>query len=747
MSPGSLPKRRRWWSALCLAVSLGTGCGEPASRPSTEAELHVELGAPLLAIPREVDDARRQELVQRLSSAVDPTRGSFYLAIHRAELGAKWFLSAYSKQRHPGGVIGGAGASLGTRVVSFEVQNDKLFVFDVDRRKVMSDVFSPEVLVEAYPIIKNHGPFNRLPGSSQYVLIDPTAGLNRFGVVGENRGASGAHFQVELSFAQHFRRIADGITFEQVYTGYADLPDDLAGDYLEPNVFRASGTLGIALRRYSEGMGYVPTPMPSRQYYLSGEPRLIPNTTGATEVVARKWNIHPGMTPIRWHISPTVLALQQDPRFQDVDLVGAVKAGIEGWNSVFGFTALEAVVADDSVSFADDDRNVFIFDTDEVMPFVFADSRINPDTGEIRGASIYFAASMVLFAQSVFTDDEAALPPPVARPTLQMTWSGMRSEPLCHLDAASRPLEASGDARLVGLTQQEKVERFLTHNVLHEIGHTLGLRHNFAGSLAQDGSPGAPVTHSVMEYVDTEDSVHAVDPGPYDIQAIRYLYGLSSQLPTAAFCQATETSTDPYCNMYDRFDDPLTKWYGPRLQDGQVFMLNSTSPFERLTSYFNGRTNSVLQFVRAAAPNAQVTAYNLAMQKVRPPLVIPAGARADYPARADELARRVLSRLYLDPATSRGSFTATPPTTPALMALVHADLRAILLDTDGARGYAARRTMVDILAALQSPAAHAILDEAQTLLTASLPTLPPEERLQTKDLLARISEALSPYYR
>lgn len=128
--------------------------------------------------------------------------------------------------------------------------------------------------MEAWPIVNDYGPFNHLRGSDSYILVDPTAGLNRFGFIGEAYGRSGVRFEVELSFAQRFQKISDGVTFEQLFTGYADVADPGSWEYLEDNQLRNSGTLGVALRRYQEGAGYTPTPLPPQEHYFRSEPRL-----------------------------------------------------------------------------------------------------------------------------------------------------------------------------------------------------------------------------------------------------------------------------------------------------------------------------------------------------------------------------------------------------------------------------------------------------------------------------------------
>ncbi|WP_164017630.1 zinc-dependent metalloprotease [Pyxidicoccus trucidator] len=749
--------RRSLLGAASLAVALSTGCGSPTSSPASEVPeapaevLPVTLDETFVAVPKEVGAARKQQVEQKLQGAVDDSGTSFYLAIRRSELGQKWFMSAFLKQHHPGGILYYAASTLGTRVVSFKEQNGKLFVLDVDDTKVLSDVFDPEVLVEAYPVVTDHGPFNRARGSDQYVLIDPTAGLNRFGVLGDLHGRQNIRFQVELSFAQRFRRMADGVAFEQVFTGYMDVPDDLSHGFLEANPYRRSGTLGLTLRKYSESAGYTPTPPPPKDFYIQGAERLIPNSGGWTELAVAKWNIHPGMKPIRWHITDSILTVQDDPFFSEYDVVGAVKRGIEGWNAAFGFKVLEAVVADSSLNFADDDKNVLIFDTDLAMPLAFASLRTNPNTGEIRGASIYAPAAWM--ANAIYeAGGEGAAPTLAADPlqALRMSWSGMRDDTLCDLSLA-RVLEGEGAPVHVSaddsLTPKQKAENALTNLVLHEIGHTLGLRHNFSGTRVYDGGDSVLRSSTVMDYPEFDDAIHGTQPGPYDVQAVRYLYGLSEQLPTQAFCTDPDRRLDPYCSPNDRFDEPLTKWFVPQLHAYLAPLLRNSVNLDRQKGLFGLYVNDVLKFVRAGNAQAQVTAYQGALAQVRPPLHVPADAPPQYAARADELARRLLSRLYLDPVADRGFFSANPPATSALLPLVIADVKAILLNADGVRTYGSRRVMVDILKTQQTLASYSALRNAQETLTAQLPALSGDARLEAEDLVARISEAVSPYYR
>jgi len=122
----------------------------------------------------------------------------------------------------------------------------------------------------------------------------------------------------------------------------------------------------------------------------------------------------------------------------------------------------------------------------------------------------------------------------------------------------------------------------LSHLVAHEVGHTLGLRHNFKASslytLAEINSPelkGKPLAGSVMDYMGTNFNVDKgrtqgefcmVGIGPYDMWAIEYGYTFDDPAKVAArvgekgHAYLTDEDTggpDPLARRYDFTKDPL----------------------------------------------------------------------------------------------------------------------------------------------------------------------------------------------
>jgi hypothetical protein len=288
------------------------------------------------------------------------------------------------------------------------------------------------------------------------------------------------------------------------------------------------------------------------------------------------------------------------------------------------------------------------------------------------------------------------------------------------------------------LTKKEKVERTLMEVAAHEVGHTLGLRHNFKGSLV-------PPSTTVMEYQTEENAIAHPGPGTYDIAAIRYLYGLSSDLHTDPFCTDGDTRVDPLCATFDQGADPLVDDWMPfyDLVWGLLLDLGLDLP-----SFQDMVTNVVLGFVRGGyTEEDSFRAWELAIDKGRAPVdkeILEENPL--YGPFADKLSRLVLARLFYDPPATRGSIQSDPFHDVGFMADYYDQLQGNLLNIDGVRSFQTRLTVIKILKKMQSTEGLGILLKARTEIAVEIAELSGPELLLTTDLLAHIESATKPYF-
>jgi hypothetical protein len=312
----------------------------------------------------------------------------------------------------------------------------------------------------------------------------------------------------------------------------------------------------------------------------------------------------------------------------------AIKEGILRWNKAFESAGFKDAVqvqevpkSDPDYDHADGRYNVVRMVVAPSSPFAAISLfRTDPISGEILNASITLDGNIIRdFMQEHFRNQESSLKPQErnalqvltrdrartdtddwflfaspgeqARKSLEDRFSkfGWNSHLCTYESELAEDSELSWTAvQSVNheITKEEYVKKFLAMCVSHELGHCLGLRHNFAGStnlstaqLADDKLTATEgITASVMDYMPPNvmavlkgsGNFYSPTVGAYDLWAIKYGYipidaktpigekfalsQIASQSGLAGHAYMTDESADrwdPYAVRFDGAKDPL----------------------------------------------------------------------------------------------------------------------------------------------------------------------------------------------
>ncbi|WP_066382625.1 zinc-dependent metalloprotease [Anabaena sp. CA = ATCC 33047] len=301
-----------------------------------------------------------------------------------------------------------------------------------------------------------------------------------------------------------------------------------------------------------ENNGYIPRLADDRVgYFITAFQDFSKNNTPDTFVrYINRWHLEPAdpHAPLSPPKQPIVFWIENAVPLEYRD---AIREGVLMWNQAFkkaGFqNAIEVRQMPDDADWqpADIRYNTIRWFNSLDAGFAKGPIRVNPFTGEILDADIIIDANMVRSIQQQY------------RALKETTNNSCQNFDL-HSSEVCYSTESANQAAMGALAlsllpetkpqpeiMQEYVHQYLRSLIAHEVGHTLGLRHNFQGStmLSPQELNNTEITHtkglaaSVMDYLPVNLAPPGVKQGdyfpwvvgPYDEWAIEYGYKPSPQ--------------------------------------------------------------------------------------------------------------------------------------------------------------------------------------------------------------------------
>lgn len=470
-----------------------------------------------------------------------------HVAISKAALNKEFLLSTNLLSQAPTPMF----SSQQSRVVSFILRDEKVYLLDVTKNNVVGSGNIPQnLLIAEFTVLKDTG---------NQVVIDFNEGMKQIITIGDmfgsdDPGFSGADYKLATADVSHSYldevTLKDNALFIRQVAQVAVTTEK--GTQAQPVEVR------YQIKPYLPDSTFVPVKTPGfdKVGYFEANPLLLKD--GSTRVYAMKWN---EKKTIRFAVSANTPAKYRQ----------LVKDSLLYWNKILGENAIEVTQLEDvTITAPHFDTNIVQWVDWDAAGYAFADAHVDPRSGEVTSAQIFFP--------SAFT--EANVPKRIRLTEgsgPQIGLKGFKSARLCARDLL-KDLENKEEVPATPEAMDKAMRDYVYEVIAHELGHVLGLRHNFAGNLAANydfkdrkaliqsyyknmKSPeGIVNSSSVMEYSRFEESSWNGDQFQnggkalaYDQMAMEYLY-FNKAVPATnrpLFCTDSHIAVYADCNMSD----------------------------------------------------------------------------------------------------------------------------------------------------------------------------------------------------
>ena len=429
---------------------------------------------------------------QKAGPSLKPS-GDRHIAIPSAAFGKEYLLST--------SVIPQAGAPTGTgllgRIVIFEAYEDEVDLYESTRGQVVTEDLPARRLLATFPVVSK---------TNSEVVIDFNQGMRRLIYQGwysvtQRFDPRVSERTAELPQARVFGVSTEGdrLVVRQTVQARNRAFDQNRETRLELRYF-------LSPYKESDFEAKEMNPVETRYArFWETQPQLELSTGRQTVKMGR----FDESEPIVFHYSANTPAEYED----------AVKEGILYWNRAFGEDIVRAEKAPEGVTAPSAGHNVIQWVPWDSAGFAYADVLLDPRTGQamhgqafmtsVFGISGKARARALIRAMTDITEkadkaeddgDEEE-----RAPFLFGFRSACRIDPVEFAEQLSEGLEELlADPELTDEAVLKLSQDYVREVTAHEVGHVIGLRHNFAGSLEATLSP-QELDAFIKDYIAGED--------------------------------------------------------------------------------------------------------------------------------------------------------------------------------------------------------------------------------------------------